>query len=94
MWKWIRKQDFRVLRQHPIDHYIVDFYIASAGLVIEIDGDSHFTEDAKMYDQHRTDLLEIYGLKVIRFANDAVVEAFDEICNKILKAVDERLQRV
>lgn len=31
----------RTLRQQPIDHYIVDFYIASVGLVIEIDGDSH-----------------------------------------------------
>lgn len=32
---------FKFVRQKPIDGYIVDFYCAALGLVIEIDGDSH-----------------------------------------------------
>lgn len=34
---------FRVLRQRPIDYFIVDFYCASLKLVIEVDGESHLT---------------------------------------------------
>jgi hypothetical protein len=32
---------YRVLRQRPIDHYIVDFYCAKLKLVIEVDGGIH-----------------------------------------------------
>jgi very-short-patch-repair endonuclease len=31
----------RVLRQRPIDYFIVDFYCAALKLVIEVDGDVH-----------------------------------------------------
>ena len=71
---FLKNQNYRTLRQHPIDHYIVDFYIASVNLVIEIDGDSHYTEEAIDYDRERTELLEIYGLEVIRFTNDEVLQ--------------------
>ena len=88
LWRFLRKQSYRVLRQHPIDHYIVDFYVASANLIIEIDGDSHLTERAQRYDQQRTDLLNIYGLEVIRFTNDQIVDEFREVCEEI----DEKVQ--
>jgi very-short-patch-repair endonuclease len=35
--QFLKQQEYRVLRQKPIDHYIVDFYIADAKLVIEVD---------------------------------------------------------
>jgi very-short-patch-repair endonuclease len=36
--------NIRVLKQRPIDNFIVDFYIAKVSIVIEIDGQSHFNE--------------------------------------------------
>lgn len=33
-------------RQKPLDNFIVDFFCKELGLVIEIDGDSHYHEDA------------------------------------------------
>ena len=36
---YLRKFPLRVLRQKPIDNFIVDFYCAKLKLVIEIDGD-------------------------------------------------------
>ena len=90
MWNRLRKQEYRVLRQHTIDHYITDFYIASAWLVIEIDGDSHTTEDWIQYDTERTKILELYWLKVIRFANDDVIEKFEDICQEIDNRVWKR----
>ncbi|WP_445249372.1 endonuclease domain-containing protein [Microcoleus sp. OTE_8_concoct_300] len=45
---------------------IVYFYCVALQLVIEIDGQSHFTEQGKQYDAERTGILERYGLKVVR----------------------------
>ena len=36
-----RLQGVKFRRQHPIGPYIVDFYCASCGLVVELDGRSH-----------------------------------------------------
>jgi very-short-patch-repair endonuclease len=48
---YLRTFKFKVFRQRPIDHFIVDFYCPSLKLVIEVDGEYHFTEDGKAYDQ-------------------------------------------
>ena len=66
---YLRTFKFRVLRQRPIDNFIVDFFCAQLKLVIEVDGESHFTNDSKDYDWERTQILEGYGLKVLRFTN-------------------------
>jgi len=47
-YSYLRDFKFRVLRQKPINNFIVDFYCAKLKLVIEIDGDSHFTNDVKI----------------------------------------------
>ena len=82
-YEFLSGHKIRFLRQRPIDHYIVDFYCASYKLVIEVDGDSHFTDDASAYDKMRTELLNLYGVKVIRFTNDEVLNNFDYVCKKI-----------
>jgi very-short-patch-repair endonuclease len=51
---YLKTFKFRVLRQRPIDYFIVDFYCPSLKLAIEIDGDSHFTDEGKKYDRART----------------------------------------
>jgi very-short-patch-repair endonuclease len=68
-YSYLRSFPFRVLRQKPIDNFIVDFYCAKLKLVIEIDGDSHYTNEGREYDIERTKILAGYGLKVIRFSN-------------------------
>jgi very-short-patch-repair endonuclease len=73
----------RVLRQRPIDNYIVDFYCPSTKLVIEVDGGGHFSDDAKEYDEHRTHVLEGYGLRVLRFTNDDILRGFGGVCELI-----------
>ncbi len=77
----------RVLRQRPIDHFIVDFYCASLKLVIEIDGDSHFTDEGRAYDLERTRVLEGYGLRVLRFTNDEVLNNFEGVCQRIWEEI-------
>jgi very-short-patch-repair endonuclease len=77
---FLRTFKHRLLRQRPIDNFIVDFYCAKLKLVIEVDGDTHFTDEAMEYDQARTSVLEGYGLRVIRFTNKEVLENFEAVC--------------
>jgi very-short-patch-repair endonuclease len=82
-YSYLKTFKFKVLRQRPIDHFIVDFYCPTLKLVIEIDGDSHFTDEGKDYDQERTQRLEGHGLKVLRFTNHQVLQDFKNVCEAI-----------
>jgi len=85
--KYLKNFRFRVLRQRPIDHFIVDFYCPSLKLVIEVDGESHYTDDGKAYDQERTQRLEGYEIKVIRFTNRQVLDDFENVCEEIERMI-------
>ncbi|QUS61516.1 endonuclease domain-containing protein [Synechocystis sp. PCC 7338] len=73
----------RIWRQRPINHFIVDFYIPQLKLVIEVDGDSHFSLDGQAYDQERSRILEGYDLIVLRFTNHEVLHNLDEVWERI-----------
>ena len=47
---FLRSYPIRFLRQKIIGQYIVDFYCASAKLVIEVDGSQHFDNEQRKYD--------------------------------------------
>lgn len=70
-------------RQHPIEPYIVDFYCASAKLIIELDGESH--DGCQSYDQARSDHLHKLGLKIFRVANDVVIHNLEGVAHAILR---------
>ena len=80
---FLRKFKYPVLRQRPIGYCIVDFYCAQLGLAIEIDGDSHYKTEGKKRDKTRTEELEKYGLRVLRFTNDDVLKNFEGVCQVI-----------
>ena len=82
-YEYLRNFPLRVHRQRPIDHFIVDFYCPKLKLVIEIDGESHNSKQAQIYDAERTRRLEGYGLKVIRFTNEEVLTNFEGVCDVI-----------
>ncbi|TAE61215.1 MAG: endonuclease domain-containing protein [Nostocales cyanobacterium] len=87
LWQFLRTFPVRVLRQRPIDHFIVDFYCASLKLVIEVDGESHYTEQGKIYDRERSSILEGYGLKIMRFTNEQVLHDFEGVCQELLNLI-------
>ncbi len=76
-------------RQKPLGSYIADFYCSSCKLVIELDGDSHYAEEAQRYDAARTQALQLRGLRVIRFTNLEVRENFEEVCGEILRRLED-----
>ena len=81
----------RFQRQKTIDNYIADFYCSKAKLIIELDGSQHYTEEGEEYDQIRTDILERYGLEVIRFSNADVDKNFVGVCEAIDEKVKQRI---
>jgi very-short-patch-repair endonuclease len=74
-------------RQKPLGRYVADFYCARHRLVIELDGDSHFTEPAERYDRDRTAALAAWRIQVLRFSNVEVMEQFEAVCARIDEAL-------
>ena len=89
LWQVLRGKQLGVKfrRQHGIGHYIVDFYCPERQLVIELDGESHFTEDAQAYDQIRDVYLQGLGLRVLRFTNAQIVKNLEGVYEIIKQAV-------
>lgn len=82
-YEYLRNFGHPVLRQKPIHHFIVDFYCARLKLVIEVDGDIHYTDEGLLYDKRRTEILEKYGLQVLRFTNHEVLNNFEAVIHTI-----------
>ena len=87
---FLRKYPVKIYKQRIIDKYIVDFYCASAKLVIEIDGSQHYEEQGKTYDKERSAVLDSYGLKVIRYSNREIDREFSAVCEQIDQIIKER----
>ena len=87
---FLRKYPIKIYKQRIIDSFIVDFYCASAKLVIELDGSQHFSELGMAYDSERSACLSQYGLQVIRFSNADVDSRFDSVCDKIHAVIQYR----
>ncbi len=70
-------------RQHPILSFVADFYCYSKKLVIEVDGSVHENEVSIERDKARTQELENFGIKVLRFTNEQVFFDIDNVLKKI-----------
>ena len=91
LWEYLKHAPYRFLRQRPIDHFIVDFYCPALRLVIEVDGEQHYTEEGKVYDAERDAILQGYGLRVVRFRNEEVLHQFESVCRRIEAALGSPL---
>lgn len=87
LWSMLQQSNlggFKFRRQHSVGAYILDFYCPSERLAIELDGDSHFTDDAIEYDGVRTAYLNALNIKVLRFLNTDVYNNLNSVCERIL----------
>lgn len=73
----------RFKRQHPIAHYVADFYCHKTKLVIELDGPYHQANNQKIYDEARTDFMIGLGLKVLRFSDEEVMLNMEKVVETI-----------
>jgi very-short-patch-repair endonuclease len=96
-WEEVRNRKIdnkKFYRQYPFFYdltgtesfIIADFYCHEERLVIELDGKVH---NYKVKDDEiRTKILNMLGLKVIRFRNEQIINNLDEVLNKIKDEFD------
>lgn len=92
LWEVVRNRklhNLKIHRQYPIFYdlngidkfFIADLYCHEKRLVIEIDGSYH--ERQKDHDNLRTEIINLLGIKVIRFTNEEVENNLKEVIIKI-----------
>ena len=80
---FLRNYPVRFQRQKAIRDYIVDFYCAKAGLVLELDGGGHYTPEQIDKDKSRAKELEAENLRIIRICNLDIDRNFNSVCEYI-----------
>ena len=80
---FLRKYPVKIYKQRIIGRFIVDFYCASARLVIELDGTQHYESQGLAYDNERSQFLTALGLEVLRFSNRDIDRDFCGVCTQI-----------
>lgn len=84
LWHYLRAKrfhDIKFSQQVLIGPYIVDFAARDRKLAIELDGDSHGSQER--YDARRTALIESEGFRVIRFSNADVMTNVEGVLQTI-----------
>ena len=82
-YEFLRSYPIRFQRQKSIGNYIVDFYCAKIGLVVELDGGGHYTPEQAEKDNLCTKDLESMKLTVIRICNLDIDRNFRGVCEYI-----------
>ena len=77
-----------VNRQKVVGRYIVDFYIASSNIVIELDGSQHYEGENVQADRVRDDYMKDLGLTVLRYSNLEINKNFEGVCQDILNHIN------
>ena len=89
---FLQKYPVKIYKQRIIGKFIVDFYCASAQLVIEVDGSQHYETQVMNYDSERSAYLAGLGLVVLRFSNRDIDRDFQGVCAQIDLTIQNRLK--
>ncbi len=90
LWEKLRNRKllgYRFRRQHPINEFVVDFFCFEVMLAIEIDGSVHNDSYQKERDKERTEILNRFGIKVIRFENEQVKTNMNFVLDTIISKI-------
>ena len=85
---FLKQLPVTINRQKVIGSYIVDFYCASAKLVIELDGSQHFEGEGAASDRERDEALSKRGITVARYSNLDVNRNFEGVCADLLRRLN------
>lgn len=88
---YLRRHPARFTKQRIIGRVIADFYSASAGLVIEVDGSQHYEDDGPERDRRRTEYLNGLGIDVLRVLNNDIRSNFCGVCDHIEQEIRKRI---
>ena len=83
----LKEHGHRFRRQVIFQNYIVDFVCHDSKLIIEVDGDTHVTEDEVKRDERRDKYLSGRGYRVYRVTNPEVYENLDGVMDEIMEII-------
>ncbi len=90
LWQLLRNRqlvNLKFRRQHPLKTgFILDFFCAEAKLGVEIDGGYHNRKEQQEYDAERTKIINEYGIRIIRFTNEQVLQNTEQVLKDIAAA--------
>jgi len=75
-------------RQVQLGPYYADFACHGHKLVIEVDGDTHGTDAAALYDVRRDAFMSGQGYRVLRFTNVDVMSNLDGVMERVVSVLD------
>lgn len=85
---FFKKLPITANRQKVIGRYVVDFYVADARLVVELDGSQHYENQEQIVsDFERDEYLKRIGLVVLRYSNLDIQKSFEAVCEDILSHI-------
>ncbi len=93
LWHFLRARrlgGYKFRRQHPVGNYILDFYCPEKKLTVELDGEQHSDEDQMVYDQKRAAILDVTGIKVLRYWDHDVFQNTEGVVEDILHELEMR----
>jgi very-short-patch-repair endonuclease len=96
MWRLLyplRTGDYHFRKQEQIGPFYVDFVCHHAGVIIELDGETHYVEGAQERDAKRDEFLRGEGYIVLRFANHELMHNADGVYRTIAETLSERPKR-
>ncbi|WP_439496557.1 endonuclease domain-containing protein [Bosea sp. (in: a-proteobacteria)] len=89
-WQAVRGRRFNGLkfkRQMSIGPFIADFCCFEYRLIVELDGEPHATDDARIRDARRDAFLRHEGYLVLRFPNERVLGNLEFVLREIMETI-------
>jgi very-short-patch-repair endonuclease len=87
LWHYLRAKQIdgaKFTRQFPIGNYVADFAEWTLRIAIKLDGGQHATSKT---DAERTEIIELYGYRVIRFWNNDVLGNTEGVIEEIRRMI-------
>ena len=88
LWRALRGQRLcgaKFRRQQPIGPFVVDYFCAEQGLIVEVDGPIHVTQVER--DRERQALLEACGYRVLRVSASDVEQDAGAVLERVRQAL-------
>jgi very-short-patch-repair endonuclease len=93
LWQALRRRQLVGLRfrcQYPLGPFILDFCCVERRLVVELDGAGHEQADQRDYDEVRSQHLQSYGYRILRFWNREVLHDLGGVLERVRVAAAGR----
>lgn len=86
----LRSQGWHFRKQVELGSYYVDFACLHAGVIVEIDGDTHGSDQAQRNDATRDAYFTSRGFRLLRFSNEDVLTNPEGVYAALVAALEDR----